>query len=87
MPEFLGMDVDEVQHLSISLRQAATDIEAIVRSLDFEIESTRWVGMDASNFRKSWEAERSLIYRSIQFLSDASTIAQANIVQQQNASS
>lgn len=82
-----GLDVQQVQQLSVQLNQKAQEIESILQSLTAALNGTQWVGPDATRFRNDWSgAHTSALKQVANALTDASNRAKQNAQQQLNAS-
>lgn len=84
---FVGMIVDEVQHLEAQMRQRADEIRQLVGALTGQLESTHWVGPDREQFHGDWTGMHvPALHNVIQGLEDAANRARANAQQQLDAS-
>lgn len=84
---FIGMDVEAVRQLAIQLDNKATDIDSIMSTLNSKLNSTDWVGSDATNFRNDWSSVHMTNLRNVSnALKDAAKSARTNADDQDTAS-
>jgi len=83
---FLGMDVEQVRHLSSQLSHQADQIENILVSLTGTLDSTQWTGPDSDRFRNEWATSHTSGLRQIvSAMQDAAHRAEQNAAEQENA--
>lgn len=88
MTSFVGMDVGAVRNLASQLMAKADEIDSIATILSSHLESTQWVGPDATAFRSDWSStHRAQLSQVAHALRDASSRATNNANQQDQASS
>jgi uncharacterized protein YukE len=87
MVNYTGMDIPAVRTLASHLSAKADEIESIVNSLSSQLDGVQWVGTDATNFRNDWHGtHRTQLHAVATALRDASTRANTNATQQEQAS-
>lgn len=87
MAGFIGMDPAAVRSLAGQLNAKADEIRTIAANLSSTLDSTQWVGNDATNFRSDWSSShRTQLMNVADALSDASTRATSNAEAQEQAS-
>ncbi len=83
-----GMDISAVRNLAQQFGAKADQIDEISRTLTSQLESTAWVGPDATRFRSDWQSQHVAALRNVsQALRDAQQAAMRNADQQEQASS
>ena len=88
MTSFVGMDVSAVRTLASQLIAKADEIDTICTTLGSQLDSTQWVGPDATSFRGDWNGTyRAQLSTVAHALRDASSRATNNANQQDQASS
>ena len=86
MTGFLGMDVEAIRTLATQLGNASTDITNHANAINSALQSAQWTGTDANSFRNDWQSHYSNLNTIANALSDASTAANQNAAQQEQAS-
>ena len=54
-----GMNIGEVRDLGYKLKAMQDEIQGIINRLNAEVNSTTWVGPDATEFKGTWWPEHS----------------------------
>jgi uncharacterized protein YukE len=81
------MDIPAVRTLATQLNAKADEIESIANTLSSQLDGVQWVGIDASNFRNDWHGtHHAQLHAVATALRDASTRANADAAQQEQAS-
>ncbi len=84
---FLGMIVDEVEHLAAQMDQRVQEIEGLRNTLTQQLESAHWVGADRENFHGEWTSVHVPSLVNVENgLKDAAAKARQNAQQQREAS-
>jgi uncharacterized protein YukE len=84
---FLGMDIAAVRQLATQMTAAANTINDTMTKLTSQLQAADWRGPDATKFRNDWQSLHCQHLKSvIQELTDASTRANQNALQQEQAS-
>jgi hypothetical protein len=86
MTSFLGMDVAAIRTLAQQMASAANDITNHANTINNALQSAQWNGTDANNFRQDWGTHFTNLNNIASALSDASTHANQNADQQEQAS-
>jgi uncharacterized protein YukE len=84
----LGLDPAAVRSLASLLNAKADEIDAVRALLTSQLLNVWWEGPDAVSFRNDWEtAHTAQLSHVSAALRDAASRAQANVAQQEQASS
>lgn len=87
MSQFTGMDIQQVKDLAVALHGASVKIDEIINTLNPKIQHTNWVGADQKRFVSDWQSHHVKNLNIVkQALADASTLANREAKQQEDAS-
>jgi uncharacterized protein YukE len=82
-----GMDSEAVRMFANQLTTDADQIETVVNSLTSQLHGVQWIGADASRFTDNWDSTyRPQLQAVSNALRDAASVANANVIQQEQAS-
>jgi uncharacterized protein YukE len=85
--QFTGMDIDAVRQLSQQMKAKAEEIRTLCQTLTGQLQNTQWVGPDRERFTSDWQSQHvNALTRVAQGLEEASTAANNNATQQEQAS-
>lgn len=88
MSSFLGMDISAVRSMAGHLMAKADELDSFALTLSAQLDSTQWVGPDATAFRGDWNGTyRAQLAAISNALRDAANRATSNANQQEQASS
>lgn len=82
-----GMDIEAVRALATQFGAKENDITSLTNALTTQLNSTDWVGPDATSFRNDWASVHVPALRNVaNALSNAQTAANRNANEQTSAS-